>query len=43
VSVATGLVAGCAQAGLEVPDRLARRSLAQQGIDAAGYRNSASS
>jgi hypothetical protein len=34
---------GGAQTGLEIPDRLARRSLAEQGLEAAGYRNSASS
>ena len=43
VRVGGGLVTGRAQARLEVPDRLARRSLAQQGLDATGYRNSASS
>ena len=42
-SVRAALDAGGAQAGLEVPDRLARRSLPEQGLEAAGYRNSASS
>jgi len=41
--VSAALVAGGSQAGLEIPDRLARRPLPQQGLQAAGYRNSASS
>ena len=41
--VGAALVAGGAQPGLEVPDRLARRPLPEQRLEAAGYRNSASS
>jgi hypothetical protein len=41
--VRAALVAGRPEPRLEVPDRLARRSPPEQGIDAAGYRNSASS
>jgi hypothetical protein len=41
--VAAGGVPGCGQACLQVADGLARRSLPQQGFEAAAYRNSASS
>ena len=41
--VARGGVPGCGQAHLQVADGLARRPLPQQGLEAATYRNSASS
>lgn len=41
--IRAGLVAGGTQPGLEIPDRLARCPLPEQGLEAAGYRNSASS
>src|SRR5205807_8681859 len=42
-AIRAGLVAGGTQPGLEIPDRLARCPLPQEGLEAAGYRNSASS
>ena len=42
-AVGAGLVPGRSQAGLQIPDRLAHSPLPEQGLEAAGYRNSASS